>query len=84
MKHQVTKHDVKLTFRGMHDLLIPAGTPAKWIEGGTGGWAVEPKAVHLLSKTAGLFKHDSTHYYIWVSEADLQPKDTYEPCAPRL
>ena len=84
MDQQVTKHDIKLTFRDMHDILIPAGTPAKWIEGGTGGWAVEPKSVQLLSNTAALFKHDSTYFYIWVKEADLQPKESCEPSAPRL
>lgn len=76
MDQQVTKHDVRLTFRDTHSILIPAGTPAKWIEGGQGGWAVEPKAVQILSKTEALFKHDSTYFYIWVQEADLQPKDT--------
>jgi hypothetical protein len=80
---QVTKHDVRFTFRDTHDVLIPAGTPVKWIEGGAGGWAVEPKAVQLLSKTAALFKHDSTYFYIWVGEADLEPKDTVEASPPR-
>lgn len=81
---QVTRHDIKLTFRETHDLLIPAGTPAKWIEGGQGGWAVDPKVVLLLSKTESLFKHDSTYFYIWVKEADLQPGDSYEASPPRL
>lgn len=81
---QVTKHDVKLIFRETHDLLIPAGTPVKWIEGGQGGWAVDKNAVQLLSKTESLFKHDSTYFYIWVKETDLQPKDAFEAPAPRL
>jgi len=68
-----TKHDIRATFRDFHSILIPAGTAADWIEGGTGGYAVKPGAVRLLSDTASIFKHDSTYYYIWVSEKDLQP-----------
>jgi hypothetical protein len=67
-----TKHDIRATFRDMHSILIPAGTPADWIEGGTGGFAVAPGRVQLMSNTASLFKHDSTYFYIWVSEKDLK------------
>jgi hypothetical protein len=80
---QVTKHDIRRSYRDIHDILIPAGTPAKWIEGGAGGWAVEPRSVQLLSKTGALFKHDSTHFYIWVGAADLEPKDVVEASPPR-
>lgn len=68
-----TKHDIRTTFRDMHDLFIPAGTKPRWIEGGQGGWAVGPHQVELRSETSALFKHDSTYYYIWVSEKDLAP-----------
>lgn len=67
-----TKHEIRTTFRDMHELLIPAGTTAAWIEGGSGGYAVAPGTVRLLSPTPALFKHDSTYYYIWVNEKDLE------------
>jgi hypothetical protein len=66
-----TKADIIMTFRETHQIRIPAGTEAKWIKGGAGGWAVEPKAVKLLSATHSLFDHDSTYYYIWVDAKDL-------------
>lgn len=66
-----TAHEIRATFRDIHAIAIPAGTPARWIEGGAGGWAVEPRDVELRSDTAALFKHDSEYYYIWVNEKDL-------------
>lgn len=66
-----TAHEIRATFQRMNDIVIPAGTPARWIEGGTGGWAVEPHHVTLVSDTAALFEHDSKFYYIWVNEKDL-------------
>lgn len=72
MKAKRTKHEIRCKFRDMHDLLIPAHTPVTWREGGQGGWSVEPYAVKVLSDTAALFKHDTTYYFIWVKEQDLE------------
>jgi len=70
---RTTRHDIRLKFRDMHDLFIPAGAKARWVNGGQGGWAVLPftESVQLESKTRALFAHDATYYYIWIKEEDL-------------
>lgn len=68
-----TAREITMRFQDMHDLRIPAGTSARWIKGGTGGYAIAPSSAHLESKTAALFKHDATYYYIWVDAKDLTP-----------
>ena len=60
-------------FRGLHDMIIPAGTPVEWIDDDTGGWAVLPKHVVLDSDTRELFSHDAARIYIWVDAIDVQP-----------
>lgn len=67
-----TKHEIRVTFRDVHELAIPPGTKAHWIDGGTGGWSVYPDQVELLSDTDSLFMFDKTHFFIWVDEKDLE------------
>jgi len=67
-----TAHDIRMTFRRIHSIVIPAGTKVERAHG-TGGWTVHPSRVRLESGTHSLFKHDSEYYFIWVDEKDLTP-----------
>jgi hypothetical protein len=60
-------------FRGLHDIIIPAGTLVEWIVDDTGGWAVLPKHVFLDSDIRELFSHDALAFYIWIDAIEVQP-----------
>ena len=73
----VLNKDVELRFHELHDVSIKAGTPVRWIDGkgGQGGWVVDPHRVEPSATQdrgpKSLWAHDTTYYYIWVKEADV-------------
>lgn len=77
-----TARDIDMAFRDMHTIRIPMGTPVKWIEGGGGGYVIDPSDVRLDSPTEGLFKHDSTYYFIFVDPKDVVEIPPAKPPAP--
>ena len=65
-----TKREITFdAWRELHALRIPEGVPVQEIKGS--GFAVLPQFVDLQSKTENLFRHDSTYYYIWIDEKDV-------------
>lgn len=67
-----TKREIVIpAWRDMHALRIPQGTPVQTVKNPGGGFVVRPASVVLESKTAALFKHDSTYFYIWIDGEDV-------------
>jgi len=69
-----TIRDVRIIFRDIHDVLVPAGTDViPFPCANNTGLAVHASKVKLLSDTEAAFKHDSQLYYVWLRKEHLDP-----------
>jgi hypothetical protein len=64
--------DLIINYQDIHRLAVKRGTRVERQRSGWGAsYAVHRHNVELLTNTQALFDHDSTYYFIWISNDDL-------------
>ena len=73
-----TTHEIKITFRGFHNVTIPAGAPLQAHLDGLGRpcYSVRPEHVETDSPRYpwSIWAHDTKHYYIWAPSEVIPAK----------
>jgi hypothetical protein len=78
MAHYRTKHEVKMTYERIHEIVIPAHTPLSTIKDGQGKTCYYAEPGRVRADKNSLFRHDATYRYIYI---DAEHVEEYEPKA---